>query len=121
MSVKVIEKNAGEKIPYTEKGYNLCFDDMLTIKCNKYQKDWPVHKDICMDADGDLTMGTGDGLFYVAEVDIPAKEYEEQQPAAEGQEEGGTAPVAKPLDMSQVTVTLWGLENPVTADDEEEE
>lgn len=39
MSVKVIEKNAGEKIPYTEKGYNLCFDDMLTIKCNKYQKD----------------------------------------------------------------------------------
>ena len=109
MSVKVIEKNAGEKIPYTEKGYNLCFDDMLTIKCNKYQKDWPVHKDICMDADGDLTMGTGDGLFYVAEVDIPAKE------------EGGTAPVAKPLDMSQVTVTLWGLENPVAADDEEEE
>ena len=95
MSVKVIEKNAGEKIPYTEKGYNLCFDDMLTIKCNKYQKDWPV--------------------------DIPAKEYEEQQPAAEGQEEGGTAPVAKPLDMSQVTVTLWGLENPVAADDDEEE
>ena len=42
MSVKVIEKNAGEKIPYTEKGYNLCFGDMLTIKCNKYQKDWPV-------------------------------------------------------------------------------
>lgn len=121
MSVKVIEKNAGEKIPYTEKGYNLCFDDMLTIKCNKYQKDWPAHKDICMDADGDLTMGTGDGLFYVAEVDIPAKEYEEQQPAAEGQEEGGTAPVAKPLDMSQVTVTLWGLENPVAADDEKEE
>lgn len=121
MSVKVIEKNAGEKIPFTESGYKLNFDDMLAIKCNKYQKDWPVHKDICMDADGDLTMGTGDGLFYVAEVDIPAKEYEEQQPAAEGQEEGGAAPVAKPLDMSQVTVTLWGLENPVAADDEEEE
>ena len=80
MSVKVIEKNAGEKIPFTESGYKLNFDDMLAIKCNKYQKDWPVHKDICMDADGDLTMGTGDGLFYVAEVDIPAKEYEEQQP-----------------------------------------
>ena len=98
MSVKVIEKNAGEKIPFTESGYKLNFDDMLAIKCNKYQKDWPVHKDICMDADGDLTMGTGDGLFYVAEVDIPAKEYEEQ-----------------------VTVTLWGLENPVAADDKEEE
>lgn len=75
MSVKVIEKNAGEKIPFTESGYKLNFDDMLAIKCDKYQKDWPVHKDICMDADGDLTMGTGDGLFYVAEVDIPAREY----------------------------------------------
>ena len=56
-----------------------------------------------------------------AEVDIPAKEYEEQQPAAEGQDEGGPAPVATPLDMSQVTVTLWGLENPVAADEEKEE
>lgn len=65
MSVKVIEKNAGEKIPFTESGYKLNFDDMLAIKCDKYQKDWPVHKDICMDADGDLTMGTGDGLFML--------------------------------------------------------
>ena len=45
MSVKVIEKNAGEKIPFTESGYKLNFDDMLAIKCDKYQKDWPVHKD----------------------------------------------------------------------------
>lgn len=64
-------------------------------------------------------MGTGDGLFYVAEVDIPAREYEQQE---ESDREGeGKAPVAKKLDMSQVTVTLWGLENPVAADDEEEE
>ena len=42
MSVKVIEKNAGEKIPFTESGYKLNFDDMLAIKCDKYQKDWPV-------------------------------------------------------------------------------
>ena len=118
MSVKVIEKNAGEKIPYTESGYKLCFDDMLTIKCDKYQKDWPVHKDICMDADGDLTMGTGDGLFYVAEVDIPAREYEEQ--TGEDPEGEGKVPVAKPLDMSKVTLTLWALENPVPADEEEE-
>lgn len=92
MSVKVIEKNAGEKIPFTESGYKLNFDDMLAIKCDKYQKDWPVHKDICMDADGNLTMGTGDGLFYVAEVDIPAREYEQQE---ESDQEGeGKAPVA---------------------------
>ena len=52
-------------------------------------------------------------------VDIPAREYEQQE---ESDQEGeGKAPVAKKLDMSQVTVTLWGLENPVAADDEEEE
>ena len=34
---------------------------------------------------------------------------------------GTATPVAKKLDMSQVTVTLWGLENPVAADDKEEE
>ncbi len=52
MSVKVIEKNAGEKSLY-RKRLQCDFDDMLAIKCDKYQKDWPVHKDICMDADGD--------------------------------------------------------------------
>ena len=119
--VEVAGGQVGDVIVYDKQlnGFKLKFDDMLAIKCDKYQKDWPVHKDICMDADGNLTMGTGDGLFYVAEVDIPAREYEQQE---ESDQEGeGKAPVAKKLDMSQVTVTLWGLENPVAADDEEEE
>lgn len=118
----VIEKNKGTKIPYSVSGTRINFDDgMLTMKLERYQKDWPIHKDICMDADGNLTMGVGDGLFYVAEVDIPAKEYEEQVMAMEEPETEGTAPSAKPLDMNKVTLTLWGLENPVAADDEEEE
>jgi hypothetical protein len=115
----VIEKNAGEKIPYTVNGTKICFDDMLTMKCEKYQKDWPVHKDICMDTDGDLTMGTGDGLYYVAEVDIPAKEYQEQEPASDDEEPA--APVALPLDMDKVTLTLWALEKPVAANKEMED
>lgn len=115
----VIEKNEGEKIPYTVSKTKIDFDDgMLTMKLERYQKDWPIHKDICMDADGNLTMGVGDGLFYVAEVDIPAREYQEQD-AAEGEEE--TAPVALPLDMDKVTLTLWSLENPVAAIGEMEE
>ena len=43
------------------------------MKLERYQKDWPIHKDICMDVDGNLTMGVDDGLYYVAEVDIPGK------------------------------------------------
>lgn len=115
----VIEKNEGEKIPYTVSKTKIDFDDgMLTMKLERYQKDWPIHKDICMDADGNLTMGVGDGLFYIAEVDIPAREYQEPD-IAEGEEE--TAPVALPLDMDKVTLTLWALENPVAANGETEE
>lgn len=115
----VINKNEGEKIPYTVSKTKIDFDDgMLTMKLERYQKDWPIHKDICMDADGNLTMGVGDGLFYVAEVDIPAREYQAQE-TAEGEEEA--APVALPLDMDKVTLTLWPLENPVVAIEETEE
>lgn len=115
----VINKNEGEKIPYTVSKTKIDFDDgMLTMKLERYQKDWPIHKDICMDADGNLTMGVGDGLFYVAEVDIPAREYQVQE-TAEGEEE--TAPVPLPLDMDKVTLTLWSLENPVAAIEETEE
>ena len=45
-------------------------------------------------------------------------EYEEAEPAAEGNtEEHGeaAAPVAKPLDMDKVTLTLWALENRAAA------
>lgn len=114
----VFDKNTGEKISYTVNGTKICFDDTLTIKCEKYQKDWPVHKDICMDTDGDLTMGTGAGLYYVAEIDIPAREYQEAE-VVEGDVE--VAPVALPLDMDKVTLTLWALENPVAANGETED
>ncbi len=112
----VKEKNAGEKIPYSVSKTKIDFDDgMLVLKLDRYQKDWPVHKDICMDEDGDLTMGVGEGLYYVAEIDIPAKEYEETEP----DDEESVAAKALPLDMSKVVLTLWAIENPTPADDAE--
>lgn len=110
----VIEKNEGTKIEYEVSKTKITFADELMLNLAKLEKDWPVHKDICMDADGDLTTGVGDGLYYVAEIDIPAREYEDQ----ESEED---LPAAKPLYMSKVTLTLWGLENPTPAEDEEEE
>jgi len=107
----IIEKNIGEKIDYVVNGSKITFDDQLMLKLTKYEKDWPVHKDICMDADGDLTLGVGDGLYYVAEIDIPAREYEE--PESEEDQ-----PVAKPLDMNKVTLTLWSIEDLVESTEE---
>lgn len=115
----VIEKNTGSKIPYEVSGTKIDFDDgALTLKLERYQKDWPIHKDICMDADGNLTMGVGAGLFYVAEIDIPGREYQQQEST---EEEEGTAPAALPLDMNKVTLTLWALETPVATEEGMEE
>lgn len=114
----IVEKNEGAKIPYEVNGTSICFDDDLTINLAKRQKEWPVHIDVCSDEDGALVIGAESGRYYVAQIDIPAIEYEEAELAAEGNtEEHGeaAAPVAKPLDMDKVTLTLWALENRAAA------
>lgn len=101
----VIEKNAGTKIDYEVAGTKITFDDELTLKLQKIQKDEPVHKDICFDSDGDLCIGTKEGKYYVAEIDIPGFEYE-----TEGEGDDATITVL-PLDMDQVTLTLWSIDD----------
>jgi len=103
----VINKNEGPKIPYEVNGTKITFDDELTLKLAKLEKDDPVHKDICYDADGDLMIGTAGARAYVAEIDIPAREYIYHE-AAEGEEADPPTPV--PLDMDKVTLTLWAIE-----------
>lgn len=105
----IINKNEGAKIPYAvSKKTKICFDDDLTLDLAKQEKDWPVHKDICVDADGNLCTGTGDGLYYVAQIDIPAAQY--SVPASEEE-----TLERLPLDMNTVTLTLWSLDQLVEA------
>ncbi len=108
----IIHKNEGTKIDYEVSGTKITFDDQLMLKLNKYEKDWAVHKDICMDADGDLTIGVGDGLWYVAEIDIPARQYTEPETEEE-------APEPIPLDMDTVTLTLWSIDDLTISTEEE--
>lgn len=118
--VKVIEKNEGTKIAYKQSTTKITFgDDELTVNCAKYQKDWPVHVDICGDKDGNLVLGVGEGRYYVAQLDIPATEYTEPEPieteTTEDAEGGSTMrettpPEPIPLDMADVTLTLWSID-----------
>ena len=108
----VIEKNAGTKIPYEVSGTKITFDDELTLKLAKLQKDDPVHKDICYDSEGDLCIGTKEGKYYVAEIDIPAIEYE-----IEGEGEDQEL-IPKPLDMDEVTLTLWSIDDKTKIEEE---
>lgn len=97
----IVEKNSGEKIDYNVSGKKICFDDDLTINLAKRQEDWDVHIDICYDDDNALVIGAAAGRSYVAELDIPKREYEELNPSG--------APTALPLDMDKVTLTLWAI------------
>lgn len=123
--VTVIEKNAGEKIGFEQSDTRLIFgDDELMLNAAKYQKDWDVEVDVCRDKSGNLTIGTGSGLRYVAQVEIPAATYTEtvieaeepvEDPAAEGMDENDDTKTTlqrdkNPLNMSDVTVILWSIE-----------
>ncbi len=100
----IVEKNAGLKIPYEVSGTKVTFDDDLTINLAKRQKDDPEHIDVCYDQDGELVIGAAAGRAYVAELDIPAREYE-----TEGEGEDQTI-TPLPLDMDKVTLSLWSIE-----------
>lgn len=112
MSMQVIEKNEGPKIAYEENGTKVTLgDDELMINVAKYQRDWLVHIDICSNRDKQLVIGTGEGLYYVAQIDIPATKYTEPVETENPEEsEGASEPI--PLDMSEVILTLWSIDNP---------
>ncbi len=125
-TIKVVEKNPGEKIAYEQSGTKIFFgDDELMVNAAKYQKDWPVQVDICADENRNLVIGVGVGRYYVAQVDIPATEYKEIEVEAEettaamldtdSTEETQTTAkkqlVAQPLDMAKVVLTLWSIDD----------
>lgn len=124
----IIEKNEGEKITYTQSGTVVSFaDGRLALDCALYQKDWGVHLDVCENADGNLVIGTESGQKYVAQLDIPAREYlypettetapaetaadldGEETETAETEYTEAAPPTPLPLDMEKVTLSLWAI------------
>lgn len=116
----IVEKNEGRKIAHKQTGTVVSFaDGELSLNCASYQRDWGVHLDICANSDGSLVIGTATGLNYVAELDIPAKEYIYPEPAetTDADVEGGgemnrgdvEPPTLIPLDMKKVTLSLWAI------------
>jgi hypothetical protein len=96
--MQVVEKNIGEKVEYTVDDNRLFLRGELILDLAKYERDFPVHIDICENEFGMLTMGIS--RKYVAQIDIPAREYDYITDGAD--------PV--PFDMKRVTLTLWAIE-----------
>lgn len=112
---------AGKAIPYELQGSVLVFNEgELTLDLAKHQRDFDRQIDICQDKFGGLTMGLGEK--YVAQIGIPAREYEyeptgeiaaqelngENNGEAERQPEVMMNKKALPLDMDKVWLALWG-------------
>ena len=106
--MKVIEKNIGPKIGYDVMGNKIMFADELMLNLEKMERDFEVHIDICKDKFGMLTMGLSEN--YVAEIEIPARKYVEEQGEADEQGNTVVSKVPVPFNMDEVTLILWSME-----------
>ena len=126
--MKVIEANEGRKVEYEENGSWQNFDDQISLNLKRMEADHDVHVDITADAFGRLQ--TGEGVYYVAQLTIPARQYEETEienpdyvEPGEGEEadefSGGhvnqtiTKKDPVPFSMDNVTLTLYALKEGV--------
>lgn len=105
-NIQIVEKNEGTKIAVEQRGKKIAFgDDDLVIRCDNRQRDIPVTVDVCADDNDNLVIGVGVGRYYVAQVEIPAIQYTEVE------EEGETHMEPVPLDMGDVVVVLWSIDD----------
>ena len=104
------------KINYNLTGTKLDFaDGALTLDLARYQQDDPVTRDIMVDSEGYLT--TGRGLYYAAQVEIPARKYtetvttaQETDAQAEGMSRETVTRTPEPLDTEDVTLYLFAID-----------
>lgn len=105
----IIEKNEGPKIGVEVNETSIILDEAMTLDLTKYERDFNVNIDICTNKFGFLVFGVSDR--YAAQISIPARSYET---VIDGTNEDGKPREIKnplPLDMANVTITLWAKEN----------
>ena len=117
--MKIIDANEGPKVEYeVRKKTWLDIGDEISLNLKTKEADNDVHIDITADEFGALH--EGEGLFYVAQIDIPARQYTEDKvanpdynPDDENSEETITNRVPVPFSMDNVTLTLFALKEGV--------
>lgn len=121
--MKEVIKTPGEHIAYDTTSKSIIFgeDEDLSINLKNREQDETTLIDICSDSDGFLVVGTAAGLRYVAQVEIPARQYTEEEQenpnydpeAEEGMENRNKTIVVRepvPFDIDNCTIYLWGME-----------
>ena len=114
--MREVIKTLGKHIAYETTAKTITFgDEDLSINLKNRERDDAVMIDVCSDINGELTMGTALGNRYVAQVEIPARQYnyEEQENPSKGEPgEPDTilVPVPVPFDIEKCTIYLYGME-----------
>lgn len=116
-------KTPGKHITYETTSKSIIFgeDEDLSINLKNREQDEKTLIDICSDSDGFLVVGTAAGLRYVAQVEIPARQYTETEEtnsnydpeAEEGSEAANQTITVRepvPFDIDNCTIYLWGME-----------
>ncbi len=80
----------------------------LVLDLSHYQRDYPVHLDISENASGKLVLGLSHR--YIAEVDIPAREYRIEKGETDNFGFPKLTKIAVPLDPDKISLTLWETE-----------
>ncbi|MDQ7790230.1 MAG: hypothetical protein U1D96_05465 [Eubacteriales bacterium] len=101
----IVEKNQGDKAAYELQGNVLAFrGGELALDLSMYERDFPVHIDICCNEYDMLVVGLG--RRYVAAIDIPARAYDAEQT---GDPENPITLAPRAFDISKAQLTLWAL------------
>ena len=114
--IKIVEANEGQKISYSVNKNWLNIGDQIMLNLKSREADYDVHIDITSDEFGAL--GTGSGLYYVAQVDIPARQYTEtevENPDYNEEEPYSSKTTIKreAVPIDNVTLTLFALKEGV--------
>ncbi|MEW6540557.1 MAG: hypothetical protein AB1402_02930 [Bacillota bacterium] len=100
-----VEKNQGDKVAYELQGNVLAFrGGELALDLSRYERDFPVHIDVCSNEYDMLVVGLG--RKYVAEIAISARGYDEEPT---GDPENPVALVPRPFDVLKTQLTLWAV------------
>lgn len=106
MNVRYMDE--GTKIDYEIMGNKIIFADELMLNLEKYERDDSMHIDVCRDEFGCLCMGLASS--YVAQIDIPARNYTYEENGKDEENNPIFIKKAVPFDMKKVTITLWEVE-----------
>lgn len=108
--MKVIEVNEGPKVSYEVDKTRVTFNDELMLNLAKYEQDDDVHIDICADKNGNLSTATA--FRYVAQIEIPARQYREVETENPENEDSLKTIVKKEaisFSLDNVTLKLYSL------------